>query len=184
MKSRLAGQRPYVFRLLAFCFFIGIGAGTLWINMMSGELQEQLGAFGHAWAAAGAGKIDISAAQIRSVMIKRETAAVFLWIIGMTLFSLPGILISSAFAGFTMAAVLSLTTLQSGVWALPVYICSVLPQAFFYIPAAAVLIIWAAEQQKKTHLAGFLVLCVLVAAGSLAETCLNPYVMIFLKFLQ
>lgn len=184
MKYDPAGRRSYVSMMLVFCFFVGIIAGTFWINIMTEEIQEQLGAFGQAWTS-GRTKVTLpSLVHIWPVLLKREMAAGFMWLVGMTLFAIPGFLAAAIFGGFSMAAIISLMTLQEGVWGLPVYILSVLPQAFFYVPVIAVLIFWGMDTQKKTHLAGFVVLSFAVAGGVFAELFLNPYIVAILRFLS
>lgn len=175
MKMEMKSSRFYMSVLTALCFFVGIAAGTVWVNMMSKEVQEELSVFGQAWLAAEQGKVVPRPDRILPVLIKREMGAGFLWLVGMSLFSAPGLLAVAAFGGFSMASVISLTTVQAGLFGLPVYLLSILPQMIFYLPVIGILFFWGMEPYKKPHVAGFIVLMLMIAAGSVAETCLNPY---------
>lgn len=177
MKNNLSGRSFYLSSLVVFCFFVGIFVGTVWINLMTKDIQEQLGVFGQAWILKSPKSFSLRLEQILPVLVKREMEAGFLWLTGMTLFAVPGLLAAAAFGGFTMAAVISLMTIQVGLIGLPLYMLSVIPQALFYVPVIAVLFFWGMERQKKMHVAGFLVLMLAVAAGALAEVCVNPYLM-------
>lgn len=184
MRMEIKESRFYMSALMALCFFVGIVAGTIWVNMMSEEIQGELSVFGQAWLSAGQGKAVPRPDQIASVLVKREAAMGLLWLIGMTVFSRPGLLVIAGLGGFSMAAVVAMTTIQAGLFGIPVYLLSVFPQALFYIPVMGVLFFWGMEPYKKTHIAGVAVLVLIVAAGVLAETCLNPYFLNLLKVIM
>lgn len=153
-------------------FFAGILAGTIWVGIMPEALKEQLGLWGRDQAAGLYSSMD--PVSMFRVFLRREVQAGFLWLIGMTAFSVPALFLTAAYGGFSIAALLSLTTVQAGLLGLPLFLATVLPQAFFYLPAAAILFLWGFEPFKKTHLAGFLVLSAVIALGAFAECFLNP----------
>lgn len=170
-------QRIYPPVLMVFCFFIGLIAGTIWVNLMAEDLQGQLGTFGLAGLLKSTGGAPPSLAQVIPVLVSREMAAGFLWLVGMTVFALPGLSMAAVYGGFSMAAVIALMTVEAGLLGLPIYLLSVFPQVLFYTPVIAVLFFWGLEPVKKAHMAGFIVLLFTVALGTIAETCISPYVL-------
>lgn len=156
----------------AVCFFVGIAAGTVWVGVMPDSLKAQLGLFGQAQLSGTRPLVDPDL--FLHIFLLREAQAGFLWLIGMTAFAVPAFLLTALYIGFSIAALLSLMTMQAGLLGLPVYLASVLPQAFLYLPAISVLFFWGFEPLKKTHLAGFIVLTVVIGLGAFAECFLNP----------
>lgn len=157
---------------LTVIFLIGIAAGTVWVGLMPDSLQAQLNLFGQAQTAALLPNTDPGL--FFRIFLRREAQAGFLWLIGMTAFSVPALFLTAAYGGFSAAALLSLFTVQAGLFGLPLYLATLFPQAFLYLPAVFVLFFWGLEPFKKTHLAGFLVLSAVIALGALAECFLNP----------
>lgn len=157
---------------LTVFFLAGIAAGTIWVGVMPDDLKEQLNLFSRAQTAALRPGTDPGL--FFHIFLRREAQAGFLWLMGMTVCSLPGLFLTAACGGFSAAALLSLLTVQAGLFGLPLYLATLLPQAFLYLPAIFVLFSWGLEPYKKTHPAGFLVLSVVIALGALAECYLNP----------
>lgn len=169
--------------ITAFCFFAGTIAGTVWVGLMTPEIQEQLGGLGQAqFRRAGIGVPEMG--QFLHVLIQREMEAGFLWLIGMTAFSVIGIFLAALYGGISMSVIISLMTRQAGLMGLPLYLLSVVPQVFFYLPVIGVLLFWGLDPWKKTHVAGYLVLAVFVALGAFAETFLNPYCLAVLNLIK
>lgn len=181
-KGLLAMNKPfmrswdYSALLIVVCFFAGIAAGSVWINRMSAELQAQLGVYGQIWLGNGT-YTKPQAGQFFHVLIHRELAGGLFWLIGMSAFAVPGTCVLAMAGGFSGAALLSLMTLQAGILGLPVYLLSLFPHAIFYLPVVCVLLLWAIEPEKKTHVAGYVLLALLIAFGSFAECFLNPFCM-------
>lgn len=184
MNNNLAGRRFYPSTLMVFCFFSGILAGTVWVNLMASEMQGQLGAFGLAGLLKNPDRSALSPGRIVPVLMNREAAAVFLWLVGMTVFALPGLSLAALYGGFSMAAVISLMTAQAGLIGLPFYLLSVFPQALLYVPVIALLFFWGMEPMKKTHMAGFIVLIIVIALGTILETCVSPHFMGLINYIK
>lgn len=167
MKNQILLHKPSVSDFAAFCFFAGILLGTVWANLEGGEDNFQVMSFFFRYGSAG-GEV------LAGLILKRWLLAGVLWLTGMSLLAVPGILIFLVWAGFSMAFLISGLTVQSGVAGLALFAASVIPQIFLYLPVIAVLSSWALNRCQKLHLAGFLVLLVLTAAGAAAEAYLNP----------
>lgn len=184
MNYNLTGRRFYPSTLMVFCFFAGIFAGTVWVNLMASKMQGELGTFGLAGLLENPELSALSLARIAPILMNREAAAVFLWLVGMTVFALPGLSLAALYGGFSMAAVISLMTAQAGLFGLPFYLLSVFPQALFYVPVIVLLFFWGLEPMKKTHMAGFIVLIFAIALGTILETCVSPYFMGLIKYVN
>lgn len=177
MNNNLTGRRFHPSMLIVLCFFAGIFAGTIWVNLMTSKMQGQLGVFGLDALLQNPDRTPFSPDRIIPVLMNREAVAVFLWLVGMTVFALPGLSLAAVYGGFSMAAVISLMTAQAGLFGLPVYLLSVFPQALLYVPVIVLLFFWGLEPMKKTHMAGFIVLIFTVALGTVLETCISPHFM-------
>ncbi|MEF9939821.1 MAG: hypothetical protein RSG54_09995 [Clostridium sp.] len=175
MKKNRIGSYSYPTMLITFCFFIGLVAGSIWINLMAKEIQEQLGTFELTGLLNHSQPVMLSFGQIFPILIKREMAIIFLWLIGMTAFSLQGLSLVAVYGGFSMATVVSLMTLQMGIAGLPAYLLSIFPQVLFYSPVIAMLFFWGLETLKKNHIAGLVILLFMTFIGTMAEICFNPY---------
>lgn len=160
--------------LFFFCFAAASLAGSVWMNGLPGQTQEEMGVLGQAWLHQSGYSVKPEPAQAVPVMFQRCIQAVVLWLAGMTSFGTAGLCLGAAVLGFSMAAVLSALTMQAGFLALPLFILSLFPQWLFYIPVLLVLFRWGSSTEKRTHGAAFLILMAFTAAGALTETLLNP----------
>lgn len=168
--------------LAVVCFFAGIFAGTIWVNRMGPELQEQLGTFGQAYLAQSAEGNAVFLARdgsFTALLLRRAALAVGLWLAGMSLLAVPGLCLSAGCLGFSVAFLVSCMTVQAGAGGLFLFLASIFPQCLFFLPVGVVLTIWAVAPEKKMHGGGFAVLLFLTAAGTAAELWLNPW---FLRF--
>lgn len=165
-------KKPLV--LLFFCLAVSLAAGSIWGNGLSEQVQRELGVLGQAWLNQSGYTAEPDGGLLVSVILKRTGEAAVLWLAGMTSFSAAGLCGAVLLLGFSMAAVLSVLTIETGVLALPLFVLSLFPQCLFYIPVAAVLTSWGIREEKKRHGAAFLILLVMVAAGAASEVLLSP----------
>ena len=163
--------------LTGFCFFAGIFAGTMWVNRMGAGLKEQLGVFGQAFLTGSTQPPSLEL--LAELLLKRSLGIGILWLLGMSLFAVPGFCLAAVYAGFSMAFLISSMTVQAGLMGVFLFLLSVFPQMIFYLPVLAVLYIWAMAPGNKIHGGGFAVLLILTAAGAASELWLNPW---FLHF--
>lgn len=163
--------------LVAFCFFTGIFLGTVWVNKMGAELKEQLGIFGQAFLAGSVPPPSLE--QLAELLLKRGLETGILWLLGISLFAVPGFCLAAAYAGFSMAFLISSMTVQAGIRGILLFLLSVFPQAIFYLPVISVLYLWGMAPGSKIHGGGFAVLLILTVAGAASELWLNPWFMHF-----
>ena len=168
MRNQMLFRRLSISDFAVFCFFAGILFGTAWVNLegMEGTSGiESLLLPGYRGTGAEA---------LSALIMKRCLFISVLWLTGISLLAVPGILFFFAWAGFSMAFLISGLTVQSGVAGLLLFVASVIPQIFFYIPVIAIVSGWAMGSSQKLHLAGFLVLLGMTAAGAAAENYISP----------
>ena len=92
--------------LTVFCFFAGIFAGTMWVNRMGAGLKEQLGVFGQAFLTGSTQPPSLEL--LAELLLKRSLGIGILWLLGMSLFAVPGFCLAAVYAGFSMAFLISL----------------------------------------------------------------------------
>lgn len=177
MKQYHTSASPYPAALAVFCFFAGILLGTVWVNQMGGSLQEELGGLSSLYWSGRAVRVSAGRREMAALAGKRFLTAGILWLSGMTLFAIPGLCAASIYLGFSMGFLISCMTVQAGLGGLALFLLSVFPQCLFFLPVGAVLASWALSQENRLHGAGFVVLLIMIAAGTAAELWVNPLVM-------
>ena len=175
MKQRHSFLRSYPLFPAGFCFFVGILAGTLWVNRLGKEAQEQVVTLGQALLAGS--REPCQAAQAVSILMKRELPVLLLWLSGMSVLAQAGLWIGGFGLGFFCSFLISCMTLQAGRGGLLLFLLSMFPQCLFFIPVIAALVFWSLEENKRAHLAGFVALLLLTAVGTAVELYVNPWVM-------
>lgn len=163
---------------LLLCFLGGVAAGTIIANLLSSELQSQIGYFdGYFWAdqiLSGAQKKQLYLYVLR----QREAEILLAWFLTLTVFSKPGFCCLGAAAGGISAITISVLTGQCGLMGAALYLATLLPQWLLYAPVWLVLAVWAEKEEKKIRLPAIGLLLLVIAAGAAAEVYWNPY---FLK---
>lgn len=162
---------------LQMSFFLLSGAvlGTLFLNLMDGQMQEELkNVETSLLSAAVLQKIDFKELFVR-VLSKRIPQLLFACLVAMTpaapvLFPLMG-----AGLGFSSAVMVCALTMDAGLWGIARYLILIFPQAFFYVPAIYLLLLWMPQKQASLKASSALALTVLVLLGAAAESCLNPW---------
>lgn len=174
MKSVLRAFRSKPLIPLFLSLFVSALAASLWFNRLPEEIKEQLGLLGQVWMNQPQHRARTDESMVYSVFMRRAGQAAVIWLAGMTPCSLAVLCLASSAAGFSMAAVLSALTAETGLLALPLFLMALFPQCLFYAPAAAILIQWGLKEEKKVRAAAFLILLAVLAAGAAAEVWLNP----------
>lgn len=183
MKPVLGAFRRKPLMPLFLCLILSAAAGSLWFNRLPEEIKEPLGILGRAWMNQPEFRIRADGGAVCSVFIRRAGQAAVLWLAGMTPCSLAVWCLAAAIFGFSMAAVLSALTMETGFLALPLFLLALFPQCLFYIPVVVVLFKWGMKEEKKVRAAAFLILQILLAAGAAAEVWLNSQWMLWVKML-
>lgn len=172
MRNQLRFDRSFVDKLAVFFLFSGILTGTVWVN-----LKEPNPVFSFPLL------VSVSAVQtggevFLSFLFKRLFLLGFLWMLGLSKLALPGIFLFFFWSGVSMSFVLAELTLQCGLSGLFLFLVTMLPQQFFYVPVFLVLSSWALKGNETFHLPGMTVLFFLTLMGAAAEAYGNP------RFLQ
>lgn len=168
---------------LFLCLVLSAAAGSLWFNRLPEEIKESLGILGQAWMNQPEFRIRADGDALCAVFTRRAGQAAVLWLAGMTPCSLAVWCLASSIFGFSMAAVLSALTMETGVFALLLFLTALFPQCLFYAPVAAILFKWGMKEEKKVRAAAFLILQILLAAGAATEVWLNPRWMLWVRML-
>lgn len=157
---------------LLACFVLGVAGGTAAAHFFGGQTvkSQVLGQLGPGTA--------LSALERRALFFEvlrvREMQLAAGWLVGLTVCSVPLFGLIAAWGGLTVAVLVSVLTSQKGLLGLPAFLCGALPQGVCYLLAWAVLAMWAGAGEKRIHLAPFLVLLLLGAAGALLEVYVSP----------
>lgn len=164
---------------LLLCFLGGVAAGTVTANLLSGELQSQIGYF-DGWFSGG--KILTGAQKVQMywyVLRQREIEFLMAWFLTLTVFSRPGFCCLAAWTGGISAVTISIFTGQFGMLGAAAYVATIMPQYLFYLPVWLILAGWAQKSEKKLRLLGLVVLILVTAVGAAAEVYVNPYLLRF-----
>lgn len=166
MRNQFRNTLLFTDRLAAVFFFCGILAGCVWVHTGNGEalflgtpsffLKQTTGE------------------ALLSLMRSRILLLFGLWILGLSLLAVPGICLFFCWSGFSMAAVLAGFTAKWGAKALFLFLFSLFPHLFLYLPILFVLSSWAFGKRKKLHLSGFLILLIATVLGAVLEGLVNP----------
>ena len=176
----LKGMRRFTYGdWLLFCFIAGLGAG-----MALALIFYDTGIFHAFGGAAGIGSAgtdpaaEISAAGALSqgagraffgILRRREAACLIGWVVGLTVCSRFFFGLLTAHGGMSLAAILTVLTIQKGILGLPLFLAALLPQGILYGLVWGVLAGWAGQREKRLHLAPALVLLGIMAAGAFLE---------------
>lgn len=160
--------------LLIVCLFVGIGAGTLFTNLMQEEIQPQMSYLNSIFLTPLSRQTEAGTELFGLVLRQRLLGAGIAWLVGLTSYSGWGFSLISLYYGFSSAVILSITTMQKGLLGLPVYIITLMPQWLFYLPVYLVFAYWAIEKEKKIRPFALLFLAAVTIAGCLTEVYINP----------
>lgn len=157
----------------------GVLAGTIWANLLSGELLRQIGYFDGIYMA---GEMDRT--QQRQlwlyVLKQRVCEAGFGGLLAMTPIAVPGYLILSFGAGVSVALIITVFTLEKGWMGLGYWLASVLPHGLCYGAVWMILTVAVKESQNLKKFRVWILIGVLVAGGSILEVWINPWVIKFM----
>lgn len=166
---------------LWICFVAGVAGGTMIANLLSGELQSQIGYFDLLYLESrqlGAGERQ---RMWLYVVRQRMFEVAGAWLLGLTVCSAGVYYLLAVLAGGSMAVALSVLTMQKGITALLWYLASVFPHAVCYVPVYLVLAAWAGEKPGKPRLGAAGILGLLTMAGTVLEVYINPLLMEFFQ---
>ena len=85
------------------------------------------------------------------------------------------LMLTAGYLGFSIAAVICLTTMHAGVWGLAQAAVLMIPQCLAYIPLIYILLWWMPVKGKKITALSVAALMVLTALGAALESFVNPW---------
>lgn len=171
---------PYQERLL-LCFLGGVIAGTVIANLLSSELQSQIGYFDALFLTGGVLNAGERQRLWMYVMRQRLLEIAGAWLVSMTVFAAAGFQCLMVLAGANVAVAVSIMTMQKGMLGPVFYLAAILPQWLCYIPIWLILASWAEEGGRLVRWKAMLILLALVLLGTASEVYLNPYLTGFFR---
>lgn len=160
--------------LWLFCVMGGVLAGTIWANLLSGELLGQVGYFDGIYRAKRADNGREQWRLWRYIVRQRLWEVGLGGLVAMTPVAVFGYLIGAFGAGFGLAALISLFTLEKGWLGIGCWLLSVLPQGVCYVGGWMLLVMTVIEGRSLKKLRVGLTVGILMAVGSALETWVNP----------
>lgn len=162
--------------LLLLFFIAGVLGGTITANLLSEELKRQIGYFDTLFLSEQA--LSMTQKQQMWLFVLRQRCMELLgaWLLSLTVFSAVGFCGAAALVGGSVGVVLSVITVQKGLWGLLFYLGTILPQALFYIPIGLILASWAGEEKHPIRIPAILLLSLLLVVGTAAEAFVSPAV--------
>lgn len=152
----------------------GILVGTVWANLLGGELLKQIGYFDGIYEA-GRNLSSQEQRQLwRYVLRQRLLEAGFGGMLAMTPIAVPGYLILSFCAGMAVALMITVFTLEKGWIGLGCWFGSVLPQGLCYLMVWVIFAAVVKEQEDLKKVRIWMLAGILVIGGSFLEVWVNP----------
>ena len=163
--------------LWLMCIIGGVLAGTMWANLLSGELLGQIGYFDGIYQTerAYSGREQW---QLWRYIIRQRLCEIGMGsLIAMTPLAVAGYFIGAFGAGFVLAVLITLFTLEKGWLGILYWLAYVLPHGFCYLTAWMILAAAVVEKQDLKKVRMWLFIGILVAAGSFLEAWVNPQIL-------
>lgn len=183
--SRFAARLKYKMRGrveegVLLCFFLGLLAGTAAANLyfpsFGGAAGHYLNLLKQNAELSGQERAPLFAEVLR----QRFLEVFFAWLVGMTGYGLACFCLASGALGLSTGLVLSALTGEKGLMGLPVFLMTITPQIFFYLPIWAVLLFWMKRKKRRFRLLALFLLFALAALGSVCEVWVNPLLLSFM----
>lgn len=161
--------------LLCLLFLAGSIAGCVAANLLSGELLKQIGYFNSVYQWENSMGME-EKGQLWQYIAKRRFLELGIGsLIGMTPFAVAAFGVLVFVFGFSTSLLISVFTLQSGWLGLVYFLKSILPQWVFYGMVWSILAAGAQNGLEKMKIRVWLLLILIVFAGTLLEAFLSPY---------
>lgn len=158
------------------CIMGGVVTGTVWANLLSRELLGQIGYFDGLYRT-GAKSYEGQQRQLwRYIIGQRLWETLVCSLIAVTPFAVPGYLAMTFGAGFVLAVVITVFTVEKRWLGLVYWLISVFPHGLSYLAAAMVLTAAVKERREIERLRVWLAVGIFVAAGSFLEAWVAPWV--------
>lgn len=159
------------------CIMGGVLAGTMWANLLSGELLGQIGYFDGIY---GLEKVysDQEQRQLWEYIIRQRLCEVGLGsLAAMTPLAVPVYLVGAFCAGFVLAVLITLFTLEKGWLGILYWLASVFPHGLCYLGVWLILTVAVMEGEELKKVRIWLLVAALVGAGSFLEAWVSPRIL-------
>lgn len=165
---------------LSFFFVAGSIGGSVFCNEISdGMKAELLQVEKHAVTSAVLANVDYKRLFMAILWKKIRSYAVLLLMLAAPM--AEGLRMATVlYWGFSVAMMVCPLTMDVGIGGIWNYLCLNTPQGMFYLTAWYLLLWWMPMEDKRLTVGGICAIGVLLLAGVVAETYINPY---FLPFL-
>lgn len=161
--------------LLSFFLILGAVFGTVFCNMMDGQMKAELGSFtGSLVSAPALRRLEFSDLFYR-VAAKRIPQLFCLFLMELTPISPVLFMGIAAYLGFSSALTVSVLTMQAGLTGIFRYLVLLFPHAFFYLPVLYALLWWMPGERKALRPAAAVVLTAAMILGAALEAFINPW---------
>lgn len=172
-------------QLLMIGFFGGVLLGTVFANTAGTEFRAEMGIFGSYVGE----RLPLNGGfkkELFQVVIKQRAWELLVpWLFSLTSLAVPVFVGMAAYYGFSMAVVLSMTTMQMGLSGILGFGASLAPQYLLYIPfwclfATRCMRVQGQFRQKREirfHIASLLLFFIIFSAGAWLEAYINPVIL-------
>lgn len=153
----------------------GILAGTIWANLLGGELLEQIGYFDGIFRTGEVLSREEQRLLWGYVLRQRLCEVGFGGLLAMTSVAVPGYLALSFGAGCVMALSIAVFTLEKGWLGLGYWFGSVLPHGLCYLTVWVIFAAAVKERQDLKKIRIWLLTGALALGGCFLEVWVNPW---------
>ena len=154
----------------------GILVGTIWANLLGGELLKQIGYFDGIFQTWKGLDRDARRQLWGYVVRQRLCEAGFGGLLAMTPVAAPGYLVLSFGTGMAIALVIAVFTLEKGWMGLGYWLGAVLPHGLCYGAVWLIFVAAIKERQDLRKIRIWLLTGILVMGGCVLEVWVNPWI--------
>lgn len=161
---------------LSLFLLLGAVLGTLFCNLMDGQMKAELGVFeGSLLSAAALQRVEFSGLFFQ-VAKRRLSELFFVLLVELTPVSQILLMGAAGYLGFSMAVMVSALTMEAGLMGILRFLALVFPQCLVYIPILYLLFLWVPGREKTIRPPVAAALLVAVLLGSGIEAYINPWI--------
>lgn len=166
-------------------FFVGILLGTVFANTVGAGFREQIGIFGNYVGERLPARGGYHRQLFLMVFRQRGLELFILWLLSLTVLAMPACVAAAGYYGFSMAVILSMTTMQMGIAGILGFLASLLPQYLVYVPFWCLFALrcmrirgqFRYPRELRFHVASLLLFLAIFAAGAWLEAYAGPEVL-------
>lgn len=172
--GRRLGIRLKKEEAIVFCFFAGLLGGTAAANLLYPSMSREAGYYLELLDGSFRLREEERLSLFWQILRQRLSQVGIAWLMGMTAYAFPIFCLASAALGLSAGLLLSVITVQKGIFGLPFFLMTLFPQILCYLPLGAILLLWVTDKQRRLSIPALFILALLAALGSACEAWLNP----------